>query len=139
MLHYNNDFTDMKLFYLLISISFITACDPSVDYSQIVQNDSDYDIWLKYKTLNQYDSFLLRKRQETIIFEYHGLGSPVTYENCDSFLSDSTELLVKDSINLIVFADIDNQDIWTYTLLRDDRYGSGICECRFILTNSDVK
>lgn len=117
----------------------MVSCDPSVDYDQIIQNDSDYDIWLKVKSLYQFDSLLIPKREETIIFGEHGLGSPSQFVDCDSFISDTTELLVKDSIGLQVLVDIDHLEFWTYTLLDDKGYGSGTCECRFIISNDDIK
>lgn len=129
----------MKFSYLLILASFLVSCDPSVDHDQIVQNDSDFDIWFRVKSLYQYDSLLLPKREETIIFGDHGLGSPRHYENCDYFFSDTTDLLVKDSIHMQVLVDIDSVALWTYTLLDDYGYGSGKCECRFIITNNDIK
>jgi hypothetical protein len=75
----------MKFTYLLISACFLISCDSSVDHDQIVQNDSDLDIWFRVKSLYPYDSLLLPIREETIIFVPHGLGSARQYENCDYF------------------------------------------------------
>ena len=129
----------MKLMYLLIPLCTLVSCDPSVDYDQIIQNDSDYDLWLKIKSLYLYDSLLLPKREETIVFGDHGLGTPLTYVNCDSFYSDTTELLVKDSTHLKVTLDIGDLELWTYSLLEKYSFGGGRCECRLIITNDDIQ
>ena len=127
------------ILFTVLCCSLITSCDPSVDYDQIIENRSDFDLWLKNEQDPTSDSMLIPSMEETIIAGWHGLGSPSQYQLCDNYSWIDLILHVKDHDTLHVQIDVTDPTIWTYTLLDDKGHGSGVCECRLIISNADIR
>lgn len=133
------------LFPLSLLIGLV-ACDPAVEYSMVLQNDSDYDLVLFPRdTVPQWselffdrDSAILAQQTEIILSRFSEIGSPGNYENCP-YYADSLIVEVKTDPSLQVTTDVSNPTGWVYTLLESYRFGGGVCECRLTITNAMIQ
>jgi len=154
--------------FILFSISicffvFLTSCDPGVDYSRIVQNDSDFDV----KVLQRYgywqingqdtifsrfwylegsdtifvkvDTLTIEKHSSKTIYTAGGIGSVSDYENCYNIIYYDiipVQIHLKDS--LLFIPNINELSGWNYRITKKQKNGGGVCECRIILTNQII-
>lgn len=129
----------------LTLIFALSSCDPEVQYTQIVQNDSNYSIWIIANDSSQVqgykyekDSFLILRNSERLLFEITGLGGTSDFENCDIY-ADSLTSRIDDDDTLNLTIDLNKNSNWTFKILKNYIGRGGICECRLIINNGMVK
>lgn len=131
------------LFLLIVYlISCSASCDNSISYNKVVQNDSDYDIWVIMTSIySETDSILITSLSEISIFNSWDISMYSDYENCRypfvSLDSLSTRVNGNDTLNLNV--DLNDNSIWIYNKLKKAYGDPDECECRFIITNDLIK
>lgn len=134
-----------KLFLFIAPLLALFACkDPSVKYNQVIQNDSDYDVWIKvYNRTDSaatvfftVDSFFLAKKSETIILERNGHKNMSLFNPCKMYL-DSIKGYAKDT-SLILTKNLNTDTNYTFIEVSKNTKGGGTCECRTIFKNSDL-
>lgn len=131
----------MRLFtFLLLSLGLM-SCDPSVSYTKTIDNHSSYDIWLidPNEGATFQDSILIPHNSSYKLFYYEDIGGNVSlFENCTYYPEDidsiSTRIDGFDSLDLD-FA-INPTANWEYSIIKPGRNGS--CECRLLITNTDI-
>ncbi|MEM7375627.1 MAG: hypothetical protein AAF587_43950 [Bacteroidota bacterium] len=120
----------------------ISGCDPAVEYSRVLQNDSDYDLWVVRDSAHVRDSSLLLAGMSQTLWDIWHIGNVGLYESCPG-----TEAIPEPSIfsvhvknrdSLSVKGDLHASEGWIYSILSQGPFGSGMCECRRILTNTDI-
>lgn len=122
---------------LCLSCTFLIACDPAIDYKQIVDNTSDFDIWLIYRVNQGSDTILLPSKTETIVYSFGGIGTVLDYKNCDKLQLYNPMLSPVDSTRTILIK-IDSLELWQ-PLIMATGYGGGEVECRFGIRNEHIK
>lgn len=124
----------------------LAACkDPSVKYNQIIQNDSDYDVWVRVyertdstATVNfTVDSFFVARKSETIILERNGHKNMSQFQPCKMYL-DSIGGRAADTL-LFVNKDLNNDSNYQFNEVTKNKKGGGTCECRVTFKNSDLQ
>ncbi len=134
-----------KLFPLLAFTLVLFACkDPGVKYNQVIQNDSDYDVWVKVYNRNDsvatvfftVDSFFVGKKSETIILERNGHKNMSQFNPCKMYL-DSIRVSVVDT-TLLLSKDLNSSSNYTFSEVEKNKKGGGTCECRTSFKNSDL-
>lgn len=76
--------------FLALFTIFLTACDPGVKYTKVVQNDSDFDITVyiypesKVEDVLFYkiDSIRINNHPEASVYVVWELGQTFEYEDC---------------------------------------------------------
>lgn len=128
-----------------IAILFFSSCDPGVDYRQIVQNDSKYDIMLIVDTAHinvhfgyTFDTLLIAKHSNVVIACEQGLGTTNGFSSCNSF-NDSVYTKIVDNDHLHLDLDLNNSSNWVFDVLDESMGGGGECECRIKITDSMIK
>lgn len=122
------------------------GCDPGVNYKRVVVNQSDQDIMIyiyQGRTLVEpysykEDSLLIKKHSETIITETHRLGQVHEFENCNSS-ADSIVSKIYDSDSLSLNIAINDASNWKFSRLKKSFGDGGICECRLVIYNDDIR
>lgn len=136
----------MKSFLPLLSLLLILAAckDPSVKYNQVIQNDSDYAVWLKVygrpdSTATVFftvDSFLIESKGELVLLERHGHRNMSQFERCNMYL-DSISVRAADT-TLVLNKNLNSDTNYVYKEVEKNRKGGGTCECRATFKNSDL-
>jgi hypothetical protein len=132
-------------FFALFTI-ILTACDPGVKYSKVVQNDSDFDIMIHIYPESKvgsgsfytFDSVQINSHTETSIFEFSGLGQTFEYEDCNTF-ADSIFARVIGNDTLDLNLNLNNESKWIFSVLDKTFKEGGLCECRVRITNDMIK
>ena len=136
---------NLPLTFLLV---FIVSCDPGVDYSKIVQNNSDYNvkvlkgfgIWYldgKDTVYKPIDTITIAKGSSAVIFtELHiGTLAGSGFQACSAF-NDSVPMFVYFTDSIKVIPNIHKLNYWNYRIIKEYKVGGGgVCECRINLTN----
>ena len=134
--------TRKNFFFLLLSIAIIgSSCDPGVQYKRIIQNNSGYDLKIyvyndTLKSCNYFydnDSFLVANKSETVLATGSKLGHAAEFENCES-CADSiiSKVVGNDTMRLTI--NLNDPSFWNFK-----NFHKGVCECRLIITNDDIK
>jgi len=135
----------------LISLSvfvliLLTSCDPGVTYSRVIQNNSDFEVkvisqtkapWYldgKDTVYNLPDTIIIHKNATTAIFSENSIGYVIKYQDCD-FPYEPMPAIVYFTDSIKSIPNILNVNGWNFRIIKEDRSGGGICECRLILTN----
>lgn len=136
----------MKKFLPVLSLLFILAAckDPSVKYNQVIQNDSDYDVWLKvYEKPDSLatvffavDSFLIKSKEELNLVERYGHRNMTQFERCRMYL-DSISVRAADT-TLVLNKNLNIDTNYVFKEVDKNRKGGGTCECRTSFKNSDL-
>ncbi|MNJ88880.1 hypothetical protein D3C87_64380 [compost metagenome] len=136
----------MKNFLPFLSLLFILAAckDPGVKYNQVIQNDSDYDVWLKVydrpdslgTVFFTVDSFFIARRSETVILERHGHKNMSQFERCRMYL-DSISVRAADTL-LFLNKNLNSDTNYVFNEVNKNKKGGGTCECRTTFKNSDL-
>lgn len=132
----------------IIGLLFITlffACDPGVQHSKIIQNDSDYDLFILsfpsknsgYSHKSKVDSFIVLHHSSKDIYNYSGLGQTFEFEDCATFL-DSFSVKVIGSDQLKLHANLNVPSNWEFNILRKSFNKGGNCECRIKINNQHI-
>lgn len=140
----------MKNWLVIIIALLLASCDPAVDFSQVVYNDSNHDIWIKptnfeadgYVSASLYtqDSFLIPANSQSIIFNDLILGDFNKFSDCHSpFPVDTFITRVANNDTLMVLVNMANYNNWIFVPIEKRSNRSGQCECRLIIRNSDVQ
>jgi hypothetical protein len=132
--------------FLTIFLVFFTSCDPGVDYSRVIQNNSEFEVKVISQTKSPWyldgidtvynlpDTILIHKNASTAIFSESSIGGVFQYQNCD-FPYEPIPALVYFTDSIKKIPNILNVDGWNFRINKEGRNGGGICECRLILTN----
>ncbi|MGV3610817.1 MAG: hypothetical protein ACO1N0_07710 [Fluviicola sp.] len=133
----------MKSILPLIALLLILASckDPSVKYNQVIQNDSDYDVWIRvYERTDSaatvfftVDSFFVAKKSEVIILERNGHKSMDQFQPCRMYV-DSIGGRAADTL-LFVNRNLNADTNYVFTEVDKNKKGGGTCECRVIFKN----
>lgn len=136
----------MKKFLPFIALLLILAAckDPSVKYNQVIQNDSDYDVWIRVyertdsaATVNfTVDSFFVARKSETIILERNGHKNMSQFSPCRMY-ADSISGRAADTL-LFLDKDLNSDANYTFTEVNKNKKGGGTCECRAIFKNINL-
>lgn len=137
-----------NLYSLLMAgliISLFSACDPGVQYKQIIENQSDYtlhilprdSVWAQGNFL-QSDSLMASPGTEIQIVDHGEIGQVAQFADCP-FYSDSIRISIEGSDSLQVKITVHDPTTWTYRILDESFNGGGICECRLVITNTDIQ
>lgn len=136
----------MKKFLPFLSLLFILASckDPSVKYNQVIQNDSDYDVWLKVydrpdsvgTVFFAVDSFLIESKGEINLLERYGHRNMSQFDPCKMYL-DSIGVRAADT-TLVLNKNLNSDTNYVFKEVEKNRKGGGTCECRATFKNSDL-
>lgn len=131
----------MKLTAILIFFLALVSCDPSVNYTKIIDNKSDYDLWLidSNEWVGFQDSILIPHHSSYTLLQYEDIGGNVSsFENCSFYIEDIDSITTRiDGADSLALSFPINQNApWKYSVIKTGRNGS--CECRLLITNSDV-
>ncbi|WMX12324.1 hypothetical protein [Aureispira sp. CCB-E] len=140
-----------RLIFFLIITSFI-SCEKTTDYKRIIQNDSDYDIWIinpYYRALDSTNTFtecreivldsIAVARKTSYVLEVVNTNRSVDFHaDCPFICLDTLETRIhnRDSLRLNINL-YPSDSNWVYTVFQEGEKGS--CECRLIITNSSIE
>ena len=134
-----------KLILPLGFLLFFASCEPGVDYSHVIQNNSDFEVKVLTKIGMWYlegkdtiftpiDTITIGKNTSKVIYTNGGIGSVYDFKNCD-FPFDSIPMLVYFVDSIGVIPNINNIPHWDFRIIKEHRNKGGVCECRMTLTN----
>ena len=123
-------------------ILLIYSCDPGVHFERVIENKSSHDVWIKvnqetYPAFVQ-DSFMITKNSSVIISSRSSLGRVSEFGDCgliDGTLSSG--VLTNDTLS--IQKNVNESGNWTSIVKSKGFGGGGECECRFTITNDDIK
>lgn len=138
----------MKFLIFVCFLVSLASCEPNVEYKRIIQNDSDYDIWI----INPFggppsnssdcrrvtfDSIAIARKTSYSIEGGTVNQSVDFFSNCPILCLDTLNSRVhnRDSLELSISLYPTNSD-WKYAVLQPG--DNGACECRLIISNSDI-
>lgn len=138
-----------SFFLAFIAIISLAACDPGVDYKQVVQNNSSHDVWVlvhssfphdsvNYPPNYKRDSFYVASRSEVVLYEISHIGQVTDHQDCDIHADSLTARIVSKS-NYTLTKKLTNPANWQYNVLHEAWNKAGECECRFVILNEDIK
>lgn len=134
-----------SLLFAILVLSLFSACDPGVQYTQIIENQSDYTLHILprdtvqvHGNFSPFDSIMASPGAEAQIVDYGSLGQVSQFEDCP-FYSDSIRIRIEGSDSLQVKIAVHDPTTWTYRILDESFNGGGICECRLVITNTDIQ
>lgn len=123
----------------IVILLFLSACDPGVHHTKIIENRSDYDIRVyTYKDSIQEDYFLIDRHSSDTIFETGHLGTTEDYSDCSTRV-DSIRVEIAGHDSLHVTLDLNDSAKWTYYRLSKTFKGGGQCDCRIRISNEDIQ
>lgn len=133
------------LFSALFTV-ILTACDPGVKYSKVIQNDSDFDITVYIcpeskvgdGSFYKFDSIQINKHTEASIYEFSGLGQTFEFDDCNTY-ADSIFTRVRGNDTLYVDINLNDKSLWVFSILDESFKEGGTCECRVKITNDMIK
>ena len=114
------------------------ACDPTVDFNRIIQNNSDHELVYFYDQMPDEDSVYIPSKSEVIVYTDHKLGTVSSFENCDQGVLDIERLIVADSSRQLKF-NLQDFERWEFVVIEKDAAGGGECECRLVVENEDIE
>ena len=118
------------------------SCDPGVHFERVIENKSSHDVWIKvnqetYPVFVQ-DSFMISKNSSTIVQSSGGLGRVADFNYCgleEGTLSSG--VFTNDTLE--IQRNLNENGNWS-SVVKSKRFGGGgECECRFIITDEDIK
>jgi hypothetical protein len=122
----------MKIILPFVTLLLILAAckDPGVKYNQVIQNDSDYDVWVKvYQQTDSVatvfftvDSFYVARKSETIILERNGHKNMSQFSPCKMYADSMSGHAAN----------------YVFTEVSKNKKGGGTCECRAIFKNINL-
>ncbi|TSJ46307.1 hypothetical protein [Fluviicola chungangensis] len=127
---------------LIVLLLILAACkDPSVKYNQVIQNDSDYDVWIKvYERTDSaatvsftVDSFFVASKGETIILERNGHKNMDQFKPCKMYV-DSISGRAADTL-LVLDLNLNSDSNYVFNEVDRNKKGGGTCECRAVFKN----
>ncbi len=134
-----------SLLFAILVLSLFCACDPGVQYSQIIENQSDYTLHILPRDSVQvrgnlllFDSLMASPGTEIQIVDHGEIGQVAQFADCP-FYSDSIRISIEGSDSLQVKIAVHDPTTWTYRILDESFNGGGICECRLVITNTDIQ
>lgn len=124
---------------------FIASCDPGVEYSHVIQNDSDFEVnvlngagrwyWEGADTIHlSPDTIVISKKSSKTIYTSDGIGTVYDFVNCD-FQWDSVPMLVYLNDTIKIIPNINAMEGWDFRIIKEYKNEGGVCECRMVLTN----
>ena len=134
-----------KILPFITVLLILAACkDPSVKYNQVIQNDSDYDVWVKvYQRTDSaatvfftVDSFFIARKSETIILERNGHKNMSQFGPCKMY-ADSISGRAEDTL-LTLNKDLNSGANYIFTEVSKNKKGGGTCECRAVFKNINL-
>lgn len=139
----------MKFLAIMIFLVFFSSCDTNVTYKRIIQNDSDYDIWVINPShipnatsasncgAFEFDSISIARKTSYTIEGATTDQSVGFFSDCPIFCLDTLESRIhnQDSLALNKSLYSTNSD-WEYTVFQAGH--NGACECRLIVNNDDI-
>ncbi len=124
----------------------LAACkDPSVKYNQVIQNTSNYDVWIRvYQRTDSaatvfftVDSFFVAKGQEVVILERNGHKNMSQFKPCKMY-ADSISGRAADTL-LYLTKNLNIDTNYVFNEVNKNKKGGGTCECRTTFKNSDLQ
>lgn len=138
-------FFQFNMRHLILSIGLvfiITSCDPGVHFERIIVNQSSHDIWIKVNEETHpsftADSILIGKNSSVIVSSDGGLGNTSDFSEC-GFPEGTLSSGVYTNDTLEIQKDLNLGGNWTPAVIKQTFKGGGECECRFTITDSDIK
>ncbi len=134
----------MKKLIPLFALFIFTSCDPAVKYDRIIENQSSYDIWIytdsSYMGYPPFvkDSILIKSQQVSHIVDIHKIGRVTDFEDC-TVAEGALAAVIDQFDSLELDLDLSSNENWTYTVIEEGTFKSGVCECRLIITDGDIK
>ncbi len=132
-------FLNLNLF-LISLITILSACDPVVSHQNIIENQSDFDLWvLRYQRFSDslgIDSLPLPALSEQIVWEGQGVGDADEFEDCIAWM-DSLQIIVVASDSLRVQVDPNLSTSWSFQILKSDDISE--TECRLKISNELIQ
>lgn len=132
----------MKAFCFFILLFLLYNCTPpSITYNRIIENNSNYDIWLSNSNFSTgciQDSVLVPSNTQYILdFSLDRNASVNDYTDCPMVCIDTvnTRISDHDSLNLAFPLESTNTN-WQYRVIQSGE--SGECECRLTITDADI-
>ena len=133
------------LFFTLFTI-ILTACDPGVKYTKVVQNDSDFDITVYIYpeskvgdgSFYKFDTIRIKNHTVASVYEVSGLGQTFEYEDCNTY-ADSIFARVIGVDTLDYVFSLNDKSNWIFSVLDKTYKEGGTCECRIRITNDMIK
>ena len=129
-----------KIFLFLLTVLFLTSCDPGCEYSYFVKNNSNYNITVKYLNLDKEESLIVVTSNTNIqIYNYGDLG--LAEDMNESFLRclDTVEMWAKDTLE--IKKDIYLRENWNFEITDGEyRFGDGgVGNYTFEISNENIE
>ena len=120
-----------------------SSCQPTIQYSRTIQNNTDYDIKICFYYFPQsFDTIAychnIGKHSETMIDGSKGYGQASEFENCE-YSSDSTASVIIGDSSLHLNLDLTDINNWAFTRLSRTFNDGGRCECRLVINNNHIQ
>lgn len=126
----------------LLCLSFF-ACDPALEHSRVLQNDSEFELWLVKDSASVRDSSLLLPGTSETLWNVFQIGTLGEYESCPATAGSidpiNFYLHVNGNQSLEVHVDLQESEGWVYSILSRGGFGSGASECRRLIRNDDIQ
>ena len=131
-------------FFLPFILLLLCSCnpvieDPAVDYKQVIENNSDFNLLLITSRFDDVDSVIIPMEEEYILLDITGIGTIKGYRDCDTNNSGTLSLEVESSDSLAVNIDPNQSSNWQFTIFEEYDNGGGVGECRLVIDNEDIK
>lgn len=122
-----------------------SSCDPGVSYRRVLQNDSSYDLVVTPLDSNRSlwglefgDSLTIPVGEAANLIESNGLGVVSDYEDCYPRI-DSIQVQIASAPSLGLNFEINDNTLWNYIVISEDKYGGGECECRMVILDEHIE
>ncbi|MEL7424908.1 MAG: hypothetical protein AAFN81_18120 [Bacteroidota bacterium] len=135
----------LLLSFTLLGLSCATdddiIVDPLVEYSQVIENNSDVSLLLITNTSASVDSVIIMTDEEQIVFSFSGIGAIAGLDECDVNEESGGDLSLGVALtdSLTVNRDPNQSSNWQFTLIEDYGNGGGKGECRLVINNDDIE
>ncbi len=130
--------TTKKASFLGFTLLALYSCDPSVDYKKIIENKSTKDLSIliqdptTFSGKYSYDTVIVKSGSEYTAIHESGMGT-IEKDHPDCSGGDSLFYINPINKNVVNFS---NSPDWIYTPNKENHFGGGRVECRFVFTDA---
>jgi len=108
---------------LIITISFLSSCDPACRDLYFIENNSSYEIELNYRNYQNDTIIIIPSMQKQLFYEEFNIG--ITSDYGDNFLLyfDTISLKINDTI--LINKDYTKRTNWNFEITYNHKIGDG--------------
>ena len=122
---------------LLISFGFLISCDPETGDFYFVDNKSDYEILVNYKTWQPDTMIIVPPENKQLIYSNSEFGT--AYDAGDNFLIhfDTISFAINDSLK--IDKDYQSRENWDFSITGGDGWlNGGLANYTFVIDNNSI-